>query len=59
LIVDIGGSIGHDIDEFRRKFPNTPGDSFSKTCLSSSPNSWQLMPTNTNVERTLHDFYKE
>lgn len=25
LLVDIGGSFGHDIGEFYRKFTNTPG----------------------------------
>jgi hypothetical protein len=25
LLVDIGGNVGHDIDEFRRKHPDAPG----------------------------------
>ena len=25
LIIDIGGNKGHDLEEFRSKWPNTPG----------------------------------
>jgi len=56
LLVDIGGSIGHDIDEFRRKYPDVPG----RLVLQDLPVViGQIGELDARIERMEYDFYTE
>ncbi|KAK6209763.1 hypothetical protein QIS74_11347 [Colletotrichum tabaci] len=56
LLVDIGGSFGHDIDEFRRKQPAAPGRLVAQD-LPSFIN--QIEKLDDRIERIGHDFFNE
>lgn len=56
LIVDIGGSLGHDLDEFRRKHPDAPG----RLVLQDLPVIiGQIVELDSRIERMPYDFYTE
>ncbi|RSL97253.1 hypothetical protein CEP52_011025 [Fusarium oligoseptatum] len=56
LLVDIGGSFGHDIGEFRRKFPDAPG----RLVLQDLPVVIdQITKLDEKIERTKYDFFTE
>ena len=56
LIVDIGGSVGHDLDEFRRKFPNAGG----RLVLQDLPVViGQIGELDAKIERMPYDFFEE
>lgn len=56
LIVDIGGSIGHDLDEFRRKYPDAKG----RLILQDLPLVIsQIVKLDERIERMPYDFYDE
>lgn len=56
LLVDIGGSIGHDLDEFRRKHPDAPG----RLILQDLPKVIdQIKELDSRIERLPYDFYTE
>ena len=58
LIVDVGGSVGHDISEFRRKWPDAPGRLVIEDLppVISQAKAMSLHPT---VELVEHDFFTE
>lgn len=54
LLVDIGGSLGHDCEEFLRKFPDAPG----RIVLQDLPVVVeQITDLDEKVERMGYDFY--
>jgi hypothetical protein len=56
LLVDIGGSIGHDLDEFHNKFPEAPG----RLVLQDLPRViGQITELNPKIERQSYDFHEE
>jgi hypothetical protein len=56
LLVDIGGSFGHDIGEFHRKFPYAPG----RLILQDLPVVIdQITSLDSNIERMKYDFFTE
>jgi hypothetical protein len=56
LLVDIGGSIGHDLDEFHNKFPEAPG----RLVLQDLPKViGQITELNPKIERQSYDFHEE
>ncbi|KAF5002767.1 hypothetical protein FGRMN_165 [Fusarium graminum] len=56
LLVDIGGSFGHDIEEFHRKFPNAPGH----LILQDLPVVIdQITTLDSKIQRMKHDFFTE
>lgn len=56
LLVDVGGSFGHDIGEFRRKFPDAPG----RLILQDLPVVIdQITLLDNKIERMKYDFYTE
>ena len=56
FIVDIGGSIGHDLAEFEKKHPDTPG----RLVLQDLPAVLgQIESLDENIERMAYDFYTE
>lgn len=56
LLVDIGGGLGHDLDEFRRKHPDAPG----RLILQDLPVViGQVGALHERVERMAYDFYTE
>ncbi|KAF4853492.1 O-methyltransferase mpaG [Colletotrichum siamense] len=56
LLVDVGGSFGHDIDEFRKKYPKAPG----RLVLQDLPSVIdQIDNLDAKVERMGHDFFIE
>ncbi|KAF4972242.1 hypothetical protein FSARC_1139 [Fusarium sarcochroum] len=56
LLVDVGGSFGHDIGEFHRKFSNAPG----RLILQDLPVVIdQITKLDDKIERMKHDFYTE
>ncbi len=56
LLVDIGGGLGHDLDEFRRKHPNAPG----RLVLQDLPIVIDQVKTlDEKVERMAYDFHTE
>ncbi|KAF5540150.1 O-methyltransferase B [Fusarium mexicanum] len=56
LLVDIGGSFGHDIGEFCRKFPDAPG----RLILQDLPVVIdQITSLDNKIERMKYDFYTE
>ncbi|KAK1462054.1 hypothetical protein CMEL01_14021 [Colletotrichum melonis] len=56
LLVDVGGSFGHDIDEFCRKHPEAPGRPVVQD-LSTVIN--QIEKLDEKIERMGHDFFTE
>ncbi|RDW64441.1 uncharacterized protein DSM5745_09852 [Aspergillus mulundensis] len=60
LLVDVGGNVGHDLTEFRRKWPNIPG----RLILQDLPAviaqaKWQNEATQKAIEPMGHDFFSE
>jgi hypothetical protein len=56
LLVDIGGNVGHDIDEFRRKSPDAPG----RLILQDLPQVIdRITSLDARIERMPHDFLAE
>ncbi|TQN69524.1 O-methyltransferase mpaG [Colletotrichum shisoi] len=56
LLVDVGGSFGHDIDEFRRKQPSAPG----RLVVQDLPSViGQIEKLDDGIERMGHDFFDE
>lgn len=56
LLVDVGGGMGHDLDEFRRKNPDAPGRLILQdlnTVLG------QITDLDSKIERMEYDFYTE
>ncbi|KAJ0348077.1 hypothetical protein COL154_013788 [Colletotrichum chrysophilum] len=56
VLVDVGGSFDHDIDEFRRKYPKSPGRLISQDLPSVIR---QIQNSDANIERMGHDFFAE
>ncbi|TPR01014.1 Transmembrane amino acid transporter family protein [Aspergillus niger] len=58
LLVDIGGSLGHDLSEFRRKWPQVPG----RLILQDLPKvveQARSMDLDPAIELMTHDFFTE
>ncbi|CAM1504819.1 Fc.00g024100.m01.CDS01 [Cosmosporella sp. VM-42] len=56
LLVDVGGSFGHDIGEFHRKYPNAPG----RLILEDLPVVIdQITELDDKIERLKYDFFTE
>lgn len=56
LLVDMGGSIGHDLSEFRRKWPDAPG----RLVLQDLPQVIQgAKGLHSSIEPMAHDFFRE
>lgn len=56
MIVDIGGSYGHDLEEFHRKHPQVPG----RLILQDLPIViGQIQKLDSRIERMEYDFYTE
>lgn len=56
LLVDIGGGLGHDLDEFRRKYPDAPG---RLVLQDLGPVLGQIKQLDSKIERMEYDFYTE
>lgn len=56
FLVDVGGGWGHDLDEFRRKWPEAPG----RIILQDQPHVIKdAAPEDKKIELTVHDFFTE
>lgn len=56
FLIDIGGSIGHDLAEFARKHPDAPG----RLVLQDLPVVLgQIQTLDARIERMPYDFYTE
>jgi hypothetical protein len=56
MLVDIGGNVGHDLEEFGRKHPEAPG----RLVLQDLPVIiGQIKKLDDRVERMEYDFYTE
>lgn len=56
LLVDMGGSIGHDLSEFDRKWSQTPG----RLILQDLPEVVDQAPAlPSRIEKMYHDFFTE
>lgn len=58
LLVDVGGSVGHDLSEFRRKWPDAPG----KLVLQDLPAVIEQAKTtdlHPSIVPMAHDFFQE
>jgi hypothetical protein len=54
LIVDVGGNKGHDLEEFKSKWPDAPG----RLILQDQPHVLkEIRSLNPAVEPMVHDFY--
>ncbi|KAL8649517.1 MAG: hypothetical protein Q9226_005550 [Calogaya cf. arnoldii] len=54
LLVDIGGGKGHDVMEFKKKFPSTPG----RLIVQDLPDTIQRIESSTGgIEFLPHDFF--
>ncbi|CAI7669482.1 unnamed protein product [Penicillium manginii] len=58
LIVDMGGSLGHDLSELRRKWPHVPGR-FVLQDLPAVIQQAQTMNLHQSIETMEHDFFTE
>jgi hypothetical protein len=56
MLVDIGGSVGHNLDEFRRKFPNAPGRLVLEDLAVVLS---QIKELHGRIERVTYDFMTE
>ncbi|KAK3693452.1 S-adenosyl-L-methionine-dependent methyltransferase [Podospora appendiculata] len=56
LLVDIGGSMGHDLDGFLKKFPEVKG---RLVLQDTEAVIGQITALDSRIERTVHDFFKE
>lgn len=56
LLTDVGGSFGHDLEEFHRKFPAAPG----RLVLQDLPAViGDITRLDARIERLAHDFFAE
>ncbi|SPO07028.1 related to O-methyltransferase B [Cephalotrichum gorgonifer] len=56
LLVDVGGGLGHDLDEFRRKTPGAPG----RLVLQDLGNVLgEIVELDSRIERMTYDFHTE
>jgi hypothetical protein len=56
LLVDVGGGLGHDLQEFQRKYPTAPG----RLILQDKPDVVdQIFSTMGRIEVMAHDFFCE
>ncbi|KAH8429529.1 uncharacterized protein LDX57_007191 [Aspergillus melleus] len=56
FLVDVGGNKGHDIEEFKTKWPEVPG----RLILQDQPHVLaEIKSLNLAIEVTPHDFFKE
>lgn len=58
LLVDIGGGVGHDLSEFRRKWPDAQG----RLVLQDLPDvlaQAKTMSLHPSIELMEHDFFTE
>lgn len=54
LLVDIGGGLGHDLEDFKGKYPQLPG----RLILQERPEVIaQITETKQSIEPTVHDFF--
>ncbi|KAJ5770121.1 uncharacterized protein N7511_002172 [Penicillium nucicola] len=56
LLVDVGGSMGHDLSEFKRKWPEAPG----RLVLQDLPDviaQAKTMQLSSSIEAVEHDFF--
>jgi hypothetical protein len=58
LLVDVGGSMGHDLSEFRRKWPGAPGR-FVLQDLPDVVTQARTMQLSSDIEVMEHDFFTE
>ncbi|KAL5343275.1 S-adenosyl-L-methionine-dependent methyltransferase [Aspergillus crustosus] len=56
LLVDVGGSFGHDLSDFRRKWPSVPGRLVLQDLPEVVSSVKDLHPS---IEVTSHDFFTE
>jgi hypothetical protein len=56
LLVDVGGSFGHDLSDFRRKWPDVPGRLVLQDLPEVVKSVRDLHPT---IDVTAHDFFTE
>jgi len=54
LLVDVGGSLGHQCIAFREKYPNIPG----KIVLQDLPQMLEDLPLSTVFEKMPHNFWE-
>lgn len=53
LLVDMGGGMGHEIEEIRRKFPSLPG----RLVLQDLPSTIEKVESSDVMEAMVHDFF--
>lgn len=58
LLVDVGGSIGHDLSEFRRKWPDVPGRLILQDLLEPIEKA-KTINLSPGIEPMVHDFFTE
>lgn len=58
LLVDVGGSMGHDLSEFRRKWSGAPGHLVLQD-LPEVVAQARTMQLNSSIEVMDHDFFTE
>ncbi|KAK1777700.1 S-adenosyl-L-methionine-dependent methyltransferase [Copromyces sp. CBS 386.78] len=56
LVVDVAGGLGHDIDEFKRNYPNHPGKLILQDLAPVIEDAKDIDPS---IERMPHDFLAE
>jgi hypothetical protein len=56
FLVDIGGSIGHDLEEFHRHYPDAPGRLILQDVPDVISDITNLSPA---IDAMVHDFHKE
>ncbi|KAK3388783.1 S-adenosyl-L-methionine-dependent methyltransferase [Sordaria brevicollis] len=56
LVVDVAGGLGHDIDEFKRNYPNHPGKLILQDLAPVIEDAKDIDPS---IERMPHDFLTE
>ena len=53
MIVDMGGSVGHELVELRKRFPSLPG----RTILQDLPKTIEMAGNLDGIEKMTHDFF--
>lgn len=54
LLVDVGGGMGHDLKEFRAKYPHLPGRLILQERQEVVS---QIAASSSGIEATVHDFF--
>lgn len=54
LLVDVGGGLGHDLEDFKAKYPNLPGKLVLQERQEVTSQIKQLSP---GIEPSVHDFF--